>query len=118
MTTFQLVALPVLLAFIVVTAMAVARHRVTPRLGLAWMVLWLAAAASIAFPEVLVWLAQALGIGRGADLVLYVSILATFAAFFLIYLRFRRLEEQLTEIVRQIAIRDGEERAGEDQKAS
>lgn len=118
MTTFQLVTLPVLLIFVVITAVAVARHRVTPRLGLAWMVLWLAAGAAIAFPDVLVWLAQILGIGRGADLVLYVSILATFAAFFFTYLRFRRVEEQLTEIVRQIAIRDAEERPDEGKKAS
>lgn len=111
MTTFQLVTLPILVAFVIGTAVATARRRLTPRLGTAWMLLWLAAAVSIAVPEILVRLAQLLGIGRGADLVLYVSILGTFVAFFLTYLRFRRVEEQLTQIVRHLAILNAE---GED----
>lgn len=106
MTTFQLVALPLLALLVVVTATAVVRSRVTRRVGLAWIVLWISAAVAIAFPELLVWLANFLGIGRGTDLVLYVFILVGFVAFFVTYLRFRRLEEQMTEIVRHIAIRD------------
>lgn len=104
MTTFQLVALPLLAVLIVMTAMAAARSRVTPRIGLSWILLWLASATAIAFPGILVWLAGVLGIGRGTDLVLYVFILGGFAAFFATYLRFRRVDEQLTKIVRQIAI--------------
>lgn len=111
MTTFQLVTLPILVAFVIGTAIAAARRRMTPRLGIAWMLLWLAAAVAIAFPELLVELARFLGIGRGADLVFYVSILGTFLAFFLTYLRFRRVEDQLTEIVRHLAILNAE---GED----
>lgn len=117
MTTFQLITLPLLGLLIVVTGVAIARARVVPRIGVAWIVLWLAAAGTIAFPGVLVWLAHALGIGRGADLVLYVFILAGFVAFFVTYLRFRRIEEQLTAIVRHLAIRDAEkadERDSED----
>ena len=108
MTTFQLVALPALAVLIVVTAVAAARHRITPRVALAWMALWLGAAAGIAFPEILAAVAHALGIGRGADLVFYVFILATFVAFFVTYLRFRRLDEQLTKIVRHLAIQNAE----------
>lgn len=116
MTTFQLIALPLLGLLVVVTGVAIGRARVVPRIGVAWIVLWLAAAGTIAFPGVLVRLAHLLGIGRGADLVLYVFILAGFVAFFVTYLRFRRVEEQLTAIVRHLAIRDAEERdeAGED----
>ena len=104
MTTFQLVTVPLLAILIVITAVATARSRVTPRIGLGWILLWLSAAIAIAFPELLVWLAQVLGIGRGTDLVLYVFILVGFVAFFATYLRFRRLEEQMTKIVRHIAI--------------
>ena len=108
MTTFQLVTLPLLLLFFVGTAVATSRRRLTPRLGVAWMALWLAAALFIALPELLVGLARFLGIGRGADLVFYVSILAGFVAFFLTYLRFRRLDDQMTEIVRHLAILNAE----------
>jgi small membrane protein len=122
MTTFQLVILPLLGILIVVTALATARSRVTPRIGMGWILLWLAAAIAIAFPDLLVWLAQVLGIGRGTDLVLYVFILAGFVAFFATYLRFRRLDEQMTKIVRHIAIenaaREHEEKSGQGTSAS
>ncbi len=110
MTTFQLLTLPLLVAAIIFTGVAVARHRLTPGAGGAWILLWLAAAVSILDPTLLVIVARFLGIGRGADLVLYLSILAMFIGFFLTYLRYRRLNDQLTEIVRHLAIRDAEER--------
>ena len=108
MTTFQLVTLPLLLMMAVATGTQMARHRLTARAGAGWLLLWVAAASCIAFPEMLVSIAHFLGIGRGADLVLYLSILFSLAAFFITYLRFRRVDEQLTRIVRHLAIRDGE----------
>jgi small membrane protein len=122
MTTFQLVTLPLLAVLIVITAVATARSRVTPRIGLGWILLWLSAAIAIAFPDLLVWLAQVLGIGRGTDLVLYVFILVGFVAFFATYLRFRRLDEQMTKIVRHIAIenaaREQDAKQAEDPRVS
>jgi small membrane protein len=107
MTAFQLVALPLLVLFMIATGVATARHRLTVRAGVLWIVLWTAAAVSIAHPETLVTIARFLGIGRGTDLVLYLSILFMFVAMFLIYLRFRRMDEQITMLVRHIAIREG-----------
>jgi small membrane protein len=108
LTTFQLITLPLLAALVVATAIQIGRRRLATRFGVAWIVLWIAAAISIADPNLLVALAHFLGIGRGADLVLYLSILFTFVAFFITYLRFRRVDEQLTKIVRHLAIRDAE----------
>ena len=113
MTSFQLVTLPLLALMAVATALQMARHRLTSRAGTAWMALWIAAAAAIAFPDILVGIAHFLGIGRGADLVLYLSILFSFAAFFVTYLRFRRVDEQLTKIVRHLAIRDAQKGPGQ-----
>ena len=108
MTTFQIVTLPLIALIVLATVIQISRRRLAPRFGFAWMVLWVAAAVSIADPEILVRAAHFLGIGRGADLVLYLSVIFSFSAFFITYLRFRRVEEQLTTIVRHIAIRDGE----------
>jgi hypothetical protein len=107
-TTFQLVTLPILGVMIVATAVAMGRRRLAARPGLAWMALWVAAAIGIADPDILSRVAALLGIGRGVDLVLYVSLLAIFIAFFIVYLRFRRIDEQLTLLVRHLAIRDAE----------
>lgn len=108
MTTFQIVTLPLLAAMVLATAVQIARRRLAPRLGIGWLALWIGAFASIADPELLVRIAHYLGIGRGADLVLYLSVIFSFTAFFITYLRFRRVDEQLTKIVRHIAIRDAE----------
>ena len=106
MTAFQWIVIPLLAVATVMTGVAVARSRLTRRWGLAWMALWIAAIVAIAFPKLLGRLAQLLGIGRGTDLVLYVSILFMFVGFFLLYMRYRRISEQLTTVVRHIAIRD------------
>ena len=113
MTTFQLITLPIVVAMIVATAVAVARRALTMRYGVIFIAVWLGAAVGIAQPLILAKLAAFLGIGRGVDLVLYLSILAFFIAFFRVYLRFRRLDEQLTEIVRHLAIRDADKNSDE-----
>lgn len=108
MTTFQIVTLPLLAVMVLATVIQIGRRRLAARFGVAWIALWIAAAMAIANPDVLVRIAHFLGIGRGADLVLYLSILFTFVAFFVTYLRFRRIDEQMTKIVRHLAIRDAE----------
>lgn len=109
MTAFQLVTLPLLIIVIILTSAAISRRRVAPRIGLFWLLIWTIAALFIAWPDLASAIARFLGIGRGADLVFYLSILFMFGAFFAVYLRFRRLDEQMTRIVRHLAIRDAEE---------
>jgi hypothetical protein len=75
-----------------------------------WSALWLGAGVAIAEPRTTVWVARALGIGRGADLVLYCSVLAVSLGFFLVYARLRQLESHLTLVVRHLALRDAETR--------
>ena len=108
MTTFQIVTLPILAVMILATAVAISRRRLAPRFGAAWIALWVGASVAIFDPDILARIATFLGIGRGVDLVLYVAILAFSIAFFLVYLRFRRIDEQLTQIIRHLAIRDAE----------
>ena len=49
-------------------------------------------------------IANALGVGRGADLVLYVSSAISFVLVVSLLLRIKRLHEQLTEVARAVAI--------------
>lgn len=51
-------------------------------------------------------LAFLVGIGRGADLIFYVSILFLFFLCFNFYVRFRALEERQGRIVRELALRN------------
>jgi hypothetical protein len=67
---------------------------------------WLAAAVGIAFPQLLTQIALALSIGRGADLVLYLSVLAFLATSFYFYSRCVSLQRQMTQLVRHLAVRE------------
>jgi hypothetical protein len=55
-------------------------------------------------PEWTAAAARFLGIARGADLVFYCSILSAMVGFLLTYLRLRRLESEITRLVRELAL--------------
>lgn len=55
-------------------------------------------------PDQLTWIAHRIGIGRGADLVLYGSTLLFFLGFLAVSLRRRETEAQITVLVREISI--------------
>ncbi len=59
----------------------------------------------VAAPDLANLVANAVGIGRGADLVIYVFILLSLAAIFNLHLRLRSEREVTTRIVRELAIR-------------
>jgi hypothetical protein len=97
-----------LLAF-VLAALTKAIHSFTQR-GmqrrdfLFWALVWIATAAIIAFPDATSFLAHVLGIGRGADLIIYTSLLISFYLILRVHLLLARLEQEITEIVRAIAL--------------
>jgi hypothetical protein len=109
LTSFQWIAFVVLGISFVITLTLTVRRGIAPRVGFAWGMLWIAAAVAIARPELTATIARALGIGRGTDLVLYVAILAMVFGFFAVYVRMRRIESDLTKIVRELAIRNADE---------
>ncbi len=104
MTSFQLLGVGFSAFAALLTLAAVARRRISRRAGLLWATVWTAAGAFIVAPQITVWLARSLGIARGADLVFYCAILAGTVGFFVIYVRLRRLEANLTRLVRHLAI--------------
>lgn len=109
MTNFQIGALLLIAVALVGVAIQRARSRVSMRMAVAWGALWAAAAVAIMRPEITVVVANFLGIARGADLVFYLAILGMFVAFFLVHLRLRRFETEMTRIVRELALRSPKE---------
>lgn len=60
----------------------------------------------ILFPEYTSLIAHKLGVGRGADLLFYICILLFLFVIMKLFSRIRRLEQLLTELVRQEAKRN------------
>jgi hypothetical protein len=61
-------------------------------------------------PNVTQWFAKLLGVGRGADAVFYLAIVALFYLNFRTESKFRKLQQQLTQLVRKIAIDKADQR--------
>ena len=71
---------------------------------LLWCPVWVGAALIITFPDSTSSFANLLGIGRGADLIVYTSLLIMFYLIFRIHLTLDRLEQNITQIVRAMAL--------------
>ncbi len=68
---------------------------------LGWILFWLAAIVAVWIPNSLTKLANFFGIGRGADLVLYLGIVLLFYFIFRLYVRMEKMEKNITKIVRE-----------------
>ena len=75
---------------------------------------WLAAGVAIYDPDLMQRAASAVGITRGTDLVLYLAVLGFLGASFFLYARHVKLQGQVTQLVRHLAIRDARRGEGQD----
>ena len=103
-----LIKIVLLVAVVVVTAMlnrstADSRHQAVRRLLLVGFVLL--AAAAVLFPRLLTQVAQFLGVGRGADLLLYGLTVVFLGYVASSYRRMRHMEQQVTTLARELALR-------------
>lgn len=58
----------------------------------------------IIFPDWTIVIAHKLGVGRGADLIFYLSILLFWFVIIKLYARVRKLEQIMTEVIRKDAL--------------
>jgi hypothetical protein len=65
-----------------------------------WIIFWLLAVVFVWWPDSTVKLANFLGIGRGSDLVLYVSLVVIFYLLFRLGVRLESINRDITKIVR------------------
>lgn len=108
MTVFQYITIGILGLLTVFSIWALARGRARPLVAVAWIMVWISALAAILFPEAITVVAQFLGIKRGADLILYGSVLASLMGFFYLLTKFRATQRQITLLTRKMAIYDAE----------
>lgn len=78
------------------------RTQAMRRLGL--LVFAALAALSVLFPNVWTRIANAVGIGRGTDLILYALVVAFFGFVATAFRRQRDMEQRYTQLVRKIAL--------------
>jgi hypothetical protein len=70
------------------------------------VVVLVAAAFAVVFPDMLTRLAHQVGVGRGADLVLYVMAVTFMLVSVVLFRRITELERRYTQLARALAVRD------------
>lgn len=71
--------------------------------ALFWTLIWLAALIGILLPATTTKIAQFFGVGRGVDVIVYISLSLLFYLVFRIYVMIEDLRHENTYLVRQIA---------------
>ena len=79
-----------------------------------WSAVWVAVAVAAILPQTTSWFARLLGVGRGVDAVIYLSIIVLFYLVFRVFLRLQRLDHDITLVVRELGMRKKAEGAGKD----
>ncbi|AEF96958.1 DUF2304 domain-containing protein [Methanotorris igneus] len=74
--------------------------------GIFWIFVWTLVVVVLVFPQTLDYLARVLGVGRGVDAIIYLSIVALFYLIYRMYAKMEHLEREITKVVREIAIKD------------
>jgi len=69
-----------------------------------WLAFWFIVALAVSAPQTTDIVAQTVGVSRGADLLVYISVLVLFYAVFKIIARLERIDRQLTIIAREMAL--------------
>lgn len=71
-----------------------------------WLSIWVLALLAIFYPEETTVLAQFAGIGRGVDIILYVSIAILFYLVFRLHVYLEDLRSQIASLIREISIQE------------
>ena len=102
----QVVLILIFLAALGMTFKRAHQEVISMREAIAWSFLWIAAGVCIALPWTTTMVANFFGVGRGADFIIYGSVVLLFVLLFKVFVALDKLERKLTDIVRTEALKD------------
>ncbi|OIO20059.1 MAG: DUF2304 domain-containing protein [Candidatus Magasanikbacteria bacterium CG_4_9_14_0_2_um_filter_41_10] len=71
-----------------------------------WIIFWMLTDVVVLFPDSTTLFANRLGIGRGSDLITYVSLAIVFFVLFRLHVKLHEIERDITSVVRKDALKD------------
>jgi hypothetical protein len=75
-----------------------------------WFLFWAAVIVAVIRPATTSAIANRVRVGRGADLVMYLSVVVLFYSLFRMFGKIEELERQITRVVRAAALKEMDER--------
>ena len=81
-----------------------------------WSLIWLGTIVIVFIPGKTTVFARLLGMGRGFDAMMFMAVIALFYAVYRLYIKANETDQEITRLVRQIALRSGVTKPSETQK--
>ena len=78
----------------------------TTKTSIFWFMVWLAAAVGIILPKTTANIAQFFGVGRGVDVIVYLSLVLLFYLVFRMFVLIEDLRHEITYLIRQLALQN------------
>jgi len=76
-----------------------------------WLFVWASAVLVVITPNQTTKFAKLLGIGRGADIIIYLSLALIFYLVFRLHVLIENLETRISQLIRQVALKDVKDKA-------
>lgn len=105
MLASQFIFITIILFIIYKTFTNYKKNHVSKQFITVWLLFWFFILFILIDQQLLSQIAYMLGIVRGVDLALYLSIIAIFYLIYLIYLKIQQLENKITKLIRNEALK-------------
>ncbi len=106
MTVIQWVLILIAAAAVMGAVVRFRRGGMTLKPLVLWLIFWAAAVVVVLRPETASGVARIFGVGRGADVVVYLAIAVAFWLLFRLFAKIEDLERRMTKLVRELALKD------------
>lgn len=77
--------------------------------GFFWLIAWTSVGVILFYPKLTSYLADLLGIGRGIDVIIYLSIVGLFYLVFRLYLKTEKLNQKIAKLAQKEALQEKNE---------
>jgi hypothetical protein len=101
---YQIIAILLGIIAVIVSILRFRDGKMSIGMLLVWILIWLFVVIISIYPDLTNYLAIYSGIGRGLDFVLILGLLLSFYLIFKMYNKIETIEEELTDLVRELAI--------------
>jgi hypothetical protein len=107
MSPIQIILLTIIVLIVLKTLQKYRAQSITVREFFLWTAFWLIGAVLVIFPNAIQTIANFVGIGRGVDLLIYLSLIVLFFGMFYVLVRLERIERDITALVRKKTLKEG-----------
>jgi len=107
MILYQYIGLIIGIIGIIVTFLRFKDGKMSLNMVMVWSAIWILLIIFSVYPDTTSLLASVTGIGRGLDLILIIGLIGCYYFIFKIYNMMENIEEEITHLVREIALEKG-----------